>query len=210
MKVLVLSDIQNYEEYARMAFDLEKPDLVLDCGDHSRISNLFDLVPHFYIHGNHEPNEIGLDSDSLPLPHKIQTGNYYFFKKDSDVLRFSGLDGHYSSRGVKNSIKSSDIEALTAIGADSLDVFLLHESPLNVKKEEKGIFFATKIIEELERIRPKITYAGHVGVYSEKKTPGGVSIITLDNLTRGYCVLDFSNKNLTNIRRYFNFRKVKF
>lgn len=55
MKILILTDIHKDFTAAISSYDLEKPDIVLDCGDHHEIKNLFDKTPNFYIYGNHEP-----------------------------------------------------------------------------------------------------------------------------------------------------------
>ena len=69
MKILTLTDIHQNEEAARAAWAMESPDLVLDCGDHNQLANLFGTTPHFYIRGNHEPRVIShKTNDALYRP----------------------------------------------------------------------------------------------------------------------------------------------
>ena len=53
---------------------VEEPDLVLDCGDHDQVINLFADCPHFYIRGNHEPEVISCIKGDDRLPMYIPNG----------------------------------------------------------------------------------------------------------------------------------------
>ncbi|MDO8563529.1 MAG: metallophosphoesterase [Nanoarchaeota archaeon] len=195
MKVLLVTDIHNDDEAARSAYAVEKPDFVLDCGDHVRIQNLFEFTPHLYIEGNHEPRIITATSESMPLPTKILPAKMYELTKDGQNLRVGGLDGNYSSANESNlSVDKFSLDKLRMFHPFSLDVLLLHESPFNVNStDSRTMKLAEEVREEIDRIRPKFVFSGHTGLYSVMKTPEKVNLVTLDDMHKGYGLLTLSN-----------------
>lgn len=190
MKVLIVTDIHNDEVAAEVAVELERPDLVLDCGDHSRIRSLFSCVPHFYILGNHVPSDIILTKEDLLFPMKILPGIVHTFSDGEDSIRFSGIDGNYSSRGSPFSVKDSDVDLLKQIPEGSLDVFLTHESPLHIYHNRCGEQkLAEQVVNEINRIGPKYVFAGHYNKYRTIETSGGIKVVDLDAMGKGYHVL---------------------
>jgi predicted phosphodiesterase len=191
MKILAISDIHNQETAAEVACSTEKPDLVLDCGDRDRLKNISGLVPHYYVRGNHEPSQVYFKDDEYPLPHKIDPRQIYTFFCKGQEIRFSGLGGNYSVKEPLYAISERDVGFLKKMGPNSLDILLLHESPFNYSPViGKSKEVAKSILEEIDRICPKLVISGHIGKYMEKNTLGGVPIYSLDDIGVGYGLLN--------------------
>lgn len=191
IKAVVLTDIHDAYAVARRAVSEEGPGLVLDCGDHDEISNLFGFVPHLYVFGNHAPDVISVPSGGLPFPIHLSAGRIYDFDLYDEHLRVAGLGGNYSKRRPRNAVRLCDVEDLAHIPRGAVDVLLTHESPLNVSQTEYSRSLAPKVLEEIDRIKPKFVFAGHAGFYKIKETPGGVPIVDLEAVEKGYGVLTF-------------------
>lgn len=214
MKILVVSDIHSDYIAAESAAITEKPDLVLDCGDHNEIKNFFGTAPHLFIYGNHEPLNFSLPLDGLPFPVKIPSGCVVTVKDKNYDVRIAGIDGNYSNITNPFSLKESDIELLGKIPDESVDIFLTHESPLLLKSDSNYYGLAQRVIEEIDRIQPKMFFSGHLGKYMDLiktsqgmqrlKTPGGVQNIILDDLKKGYCLVDGETYRIT--RKMVRFR----
>ena len=194
MKILIVSDIHSDYTAAQSAYSVESPDFVLDCGDHEEIKNIFQSTQHFYIHGNHEPSVINI-FNNLPLPNKISSGQIIVLNNGTANVRVAGLDGNYADPEKSYSIKKEDIERLRVIKRGSLDIFLTHESPLLVPKNSSYKDLAEEVVEEIDRIAPKYLFSGHFGRYTELKTKKKVSNMVLDEMSKGYCVLDVGKGN---------------
>ena len=202
MKILVLTDIHSDFSFAKKAYLSENPDLVLDCGDHSSIHNLFGKIPHFYIFGNHEPLTLKVNP-SVPSPIKIHTGQIIQFNHFGEVIKFSGVDGNYSSKQGQIKVDENSLNSLKKIERGSLDILLLHESPLNVSNSSFNHIVANKILEQIYRINPPFVLSGHSGNYSFVETQNGPNIITLENIDKGYGVLEYNFSKLTFNRKSF-------
>lgn len=192
MKILILTDMHSDLEPAKIAYSIENPDLVLDCGDHEKLINISQLTPHYFISGNHEPSSIVLNSEGYPLPHSMINGVKYFFSNGEDKIVFTGIGGNYSNKPNENHINYSDIKLLSSIEKNSIDILLFHESPLNAIKND----LAKKVLDEIKRIGPKFVFSGHTGVYSHKKIEGtggnnkDIQFFNLDDIAKGYGVLE--------------------
>ena len=195
MKGLVLTDIHGDEEIARTHVSLENPDFVLDCGDHESIRNLFGSIPHFYVQGNHEPEEIVYEIEvNRLLPNIIYPGQVITLKKGDHKISFSGIGGNYSAKGRKGNVENLAIDMLSNIPSNSLDILLVHESPLDVEQRILEKSGALNVLREMERIEPKYVFAGHVGVYEKQTTANGVRIYRLPDVLHGYGILNVSDK----------------
>ena len=204
MKTLIITDIHEDYEAAQNAWNTEKPDLILDCGDHSDVKNLFELTPHYFIHGNHEPNSIELDVNEFPIPNKILSGVIYTFKNNFTSLNVTGIGGNYSHSQKEYSVNQNDIERLKKINCGSLDVILLHESPLNLTPNREEHKLANEILQEIIRIQPSFIFSGHTHIYQENiiKTKGKeLRLINLPDMAYGYGVLEKEKDQ-------FSFRRV--
>lgn len=190
MKILLVSDIHSDYNAARSLLHLVNPDFVLDCGDHKEIKNLFELTPHFYIHGNHEPSQVESSEDGMPLPFKIPPGQIVVLRKDGLSIRVAGLDGNYSSQDKPYSVKPYDVERLKRIPQKGIDLFLTHESPLLVKRNSSHFALAREVVSEIDRIQPKYVVSGHYKYSNSVKTPNEIPNTVLDPIVKGYCVLD--------------------
>ncbi len=198
MKGLVLTDIHEDEETARIYVDSEKPDFVLDCGDHERIRNLFGTIPHFYIQGNHEPDKIIYEViEGRPLPNLIYPGQVITLKVGSDQFSFSGIGGNYSARGGKGNVEKFAIDMLSNIPSTGLDVLLVHESPLDVESTIAERSGALNVLNEIKRIEPICMFAGHVGTYQKQKTDSGIIVYRLPDVLKGYGLLFISNDEIS-------------
>lgn len=198
MKVLVVTDIHDDEVAARSAFEVEKPDFVLDCGDHKHIKNIFEFAPHLYVFGNHEPPEILVDNQDMPLPFRIPIATRIVLREGANLLNVGGVGGNYSFDESFYSITEKRVKGLESFSPRSLDVVLLHESPLNVLNfgGRKYAPLATRVVEEIDRIKPKFVFAGHAGEYKVDSTPGKVKIVTLDEMRKGYGILSVEGNDL--------------
>lgn len=201
MKVLILTDIHEDYTAAISAHEVERPDIVLDCGDHHEIKNLFGHTPHFYIYGNHEPENVSLDN--LCSPTKIIGGTIYEFKRDNNRISFAGLDGNYSHSFSLFTVGEKEIGGLKNILVSKLDILLVHESPLNANP---SIEYAQQVVREIDRIRPKFVFAGHTGEYSEKLTPEEIKIISLEEIAKGYGLLDLTGNDFRFQRKIARYR----
>lgn len=205
MKVLLVTDIHNDDQAAKSAYQVEKPDFVLDCGDHARMQNLFEFTPHFYIKGNHEPKIVNVPSDSMPLPTKILPATMYVLSKGGQNIKVGGLDGNYSSSNEDNlSVDNEALNQLRRFHPFSLDVLLLHESPLNLlspdshnSSDSRIVKLAEEVRDEIDRIKPKFVFAGHTGLYSVSRDIQGVNLVTLDDMHKGYGVLSLVDNEFT-------------
>lgn len=197
LKILAISDIHSNDIAAQSSWMTENPDLILDCGDHSEIKNLFEITPHLYINGNHEPNIININSNSFPLPFKIPVGTIIKYEKEGIKVRIAGLDGNYSNsrEGYDHNhgynVNETQLHLLKLIPEDSVDIFLTHESPLNVPENSKHKSLAHKVLSEIERINPKLILSGH---YTPNppilKTPKEITNIFLGEISRGYYIIN--------------------
>ncbi len=194
MKILLLSDIHQDYFSAENAGLVENPDLVLDCGDHHELMTLFELTPHYFVHGNHEPFNITLNEEGFPLPYKIDSNVIYTFKKGKISLNFAGIGGNYSSRLEDKSVNDSDVIKLNRFAPGSINVLLLHESPLNVSHSQGGYNLAQKVIKEIKRIKPEYVFSGHSGRFS-KRDLGPIKFINLDDIAQGYGRLESTQES---------------
>ena len=201
LKVLVVTDIHNDFDAARSAYHQVSPDLVLDGGDHSELANIFESTPHFHISGNHEPLYSFLEPGSFPLPNKINAGQYIFFAKGEDKIRFSGIDGNYSGRKQWGSVGGRELWGLRRFKPGELDVLMTHESPLGLDDKIMRESIAPRILEEIYRIKPKYVFSGHVG-RPEIQEREGITFVTLDSMSKGYGILSIDGAN-------FSFSPVK-
>lgn len=194
MKILVITDIHQNYDAARAACYIESPDLVLDCGDHEQIINLFGSVPHFYIRGNHEPRIITFKKeDNFPI--SIPNGDIIKFMNDKESITFSGIDGNYSARQTIYQVNPLVLDHLKEIEPGSIDIFLLHESPLNVNKNSKGYPLAVRVIAEIDRLQPKLILSGHTNIFSEHTIKHNVMFVNLDDMCNGYVIIIVQGRN---------------
>jgi predicted phosphodiesterase len=205
MKILMVSDIHSDYGAAKSAYLVEKPNFVLDCGDHQNIFNLFEFTPHLYIYGNHEPKAVKVGGDDMPLPTNVAPGLIFNLSKDENEIRVAGIGGNYTAHKSPFSVTRKSLENLSYLGPNSLDILLLHESPLNVSAKADKL--AEEMIKEIDRIRPKFVFSGHTGIYSENLTPGETKIVNLEDMHKGYGVVNFSDKNLNFERKRAYFTK---
>ena len=201
MKVLLISDIHSDYNAAISAYCVSKPDFVLDCGDHHEIKNLFEFTPHFYIHGNHEPSKIFTPEDDLPLPNKLFTGQIIILRKNNLEVSITGLDGNYTDPFNEYAVNDFELSRLSKIKQGELDILLAHESPLLVDSESKYYQLSREVIEEIDRIKPKYVFSGHTNHYSSIYTPDKISNVVLDDMSKGYCVLNISDEKIFNLER---------
>lgn len=211
MKGVVLTDIHQHSAAAQNIFDLEKPDFILDCGDHEDMGSLAGLTPHFYVLGNHEPRIIRTRVGEGILPTCINPGQVLelMSSESGPRLRVAGIGGNYSTKPHITDTEYGafvDRKALTAlqlIRPEEIDVLLLHESPLNNLGKGKDLeALADEVTREIDRIRPQYVFAGHRGTYGRDFTPGNkIPIYTLDDAAQGYMVLTVSQDSLVDVKR---------
>lgn len=205
LKLLAISDIHSDYLAAETAYRAEKPDFVLDCGDHTELRNLFELTPHFYVNGNHEPLKITTEPNGLLLPFKIPPGVVINLKKDDLVVRIAGIDGNYSSNKDGYRVTEEALESLRSIPDKGIDILLTHESPLLVALGSKHLSLAQRVIAEIDRIRPKLVLSGHYNRFMDNlETPCGVRNIVLGEMGKGYCLIN--GENFTYSRRICRFK----
>lgn len=215
MKILVVADIHNDYIAAKTAWEVQKPDYVLDCGDHSKIKNIFELTPHLYIYGNHEPREVMVPDDGMPLPFKIDNGivlklpvvdfpmrTKSFIKGKS--IQIAGLDGNYSFNNHDGyNVTQRSVDYLKLIPEGGIDILLTHECPLLVPDDSNHKCLANQVVREIDRIKPKIVFSGHAGRYLDLLTPGDIRNIVLEDMAKGYSVLDSSDFSVKRERARF-------
>lgn len=201
MKILAITDIHKDYEAARVAGNTELPDLVLDCGDHDQVINLFGKCPHFYIRGNHEPDIITCAKENLPLPNYIPNGTVLEFSDGENVITFAGIDGNYGSRQGTPHVNPYVLPFLKQIDPQLIDVVLLHESPFNVAKTSRSYDVAQQVIAEIERLQPKLVLSGHTNKFSEHVTEKNVKFINLPDMSCGYLIITVEGGNLTYERK---------
>jgi predicted phosphodiesterase len=209
MKILVLTDIHEDYDAARNAWSIHKPDLVLDCGDHKKIENLFELTPHYYIQGNHEPNQIFIRANDFPMPNEMVSGTIYTFEDELTYLNFSGIGGNYTNTPKSQNVNEEDLENLQRINGGSLDVLLLHESPFNVLPNRGGYELTKKIIHEIKRIKPKFVFSGHTNLYKEnslEERDNSTKVINLSDIAHGYGILEKEGNSINFQRVIFRYR----
>lgn len=197
MKLLLLTDIHADFLAAENACRAEKPDFVLDCGDHKEIRNISELVPHLYVRGNHEPFEVCVNNDGYPLPFEIKAGVVAVLKKGELEVKVAGIGGNYTNPGRPNRVEEYSVEALKSIPENGADIFLTHESPLLVGNDSNHRVLAQRVIAEIDRIKPKLVFSGHYTRFNNRiRTPGEVCNIVLDDVGRGYCLVDGDSFNV--------------
>ncbi len=188
----MVSDIHSDYNAARASYYSQNPDYVLDCGDHTDLKNLFEFAPHFYINGNHEPDEILVPEDQMPLPHRISPGQTIVLdssSKDYNV-RVAGLEGNYTDPSKDYAVTLKNIEKLEGIEEGDLDILLTHESPVLARRNPKYKHMAERVIKQIDRIKPKFVFSGHMNRFDDTLfTPGEIQNIVLEDMVKGYCVL---------------------
>lgn len=192
IKILILTDIHSDYDAARIACESNNPDLVLDCGDHTDLVNVSGLISHYFVHGNHEPDKIILDSRGYPLPNKISGDQIYHFKRGKLKIRFSGIGGNYSSRAEEKHVNEKDLINLRSMPT-GLEVLLFHESPFNISEESNQFPLAQRVIGEIKRIHPIFVFSGHTGIYSESIVDEKTRVINLMDAGKGYAVLELTD-----------------
>ena len=159
MKILMVSDIHSDYNAARASYSSQNPDYVLDCGDHTDLKNLFEFVPHFYINGNHEPDEILVPEDQMPLPSRISPGQTIVLRdpnpSKNHKVRVAGLDGNYTDPSKDYAVTIENIEKLERIEEGDLDILMTHEAPLLARKNPRYKHMAERVINQIDRIKPK-------------------------------------------------------
>lgn len=190
MKILVITDIHKDYTAAQSAYLVESPDIVLDCGDHDQVINLFQDCPHFYIRGNHEPEVISYTKEHEPLPLYIPNGSVIQFSMGPDSITFSGIDGNYGTRQGALQISEHSLHYLKALKPKTVALLLLHESPLNVAKDSRAYPMAMQMLNEIERLQPKLVFSGHSNRFSEQKSAKSqTTYINLLDMSSGYLII---------------------
>ncbi|MAG61448.1 hypothetical protein CMI43_01350 [Candidatus Pacearchaeota archaeon] len=195
MKILMVSDIHSDYNAAISSYHSENSkddplDYVLDCGDHTDIKNLFEFVPHYYINGNHEPDEILVPEDQMPLPYRISPGQTIVLPSKNHKVRVAGLDGNYTDPSKDYAVTNENIEKLERIEEGDLDILLTHESPVLARKNLQYKHMAEKVIRQIDRIKPKFVFSGHMNRFDDTLfTPGEIQNIVLEDMVKGYGVL---------------------
>jgi predicted phosphodiesterase len=190
MKILLVTDIHSDYAAATSAYVKENPDLVLDCGDHEEMKNLFDFTPHYFVHGNHEPKEINLERDQMPMPHKIDSNVVYKFRDENFNVTFSGIGGNYSKKEEEKSVNGKDLHNLMKMPR-GLDILLLHESPFNVEENKPFYDLSRQIIKQIKRISPKFVFSGHTGIPDDFYFKEKIRMVNLEDMGKGYATLEF-------------------
>jgi Icc-related predicted phosphoesterase len=207
MKILAITDIHQIYDAARAAWMIESPDLILDCGDHDQIMNLFGSTPHFYIRGNHEPRKISLIKDNDSLPTSIPNGDIIKFTHDEESITFSGIDGNYGAKQTIYQVNPLIVDHLKEHDPRTIDILLLHESPLNVNKNSRAYQFALQVIAEIDRLQPKLVLSGHTNIFSEYISSQKVKFVNFDDMCNGYLVIVVEGNHLTYERKRAFFGK---
>lgn len=192
MKALLVSDIHEHNYAARSVFEIVKPDIVLDCGDHEKIENLFGYTPHLYIYGNHEPKEIDFNCNNLPMPHYLAPGSIFNLNKGEESLRVAGISGTYSIKS-PYIVNTDSLDFLSQIPKEGIDVLLTHESPLLVSNNSSEKRLAKEIIKQICRIEPRYVFSGHLHQFKELSDNKDTKHISLDQISKGYAILDTQN-----------------
>lgn len=203
MKNLVITDIHQNYDAALSAGTIESPDIVLDCGDHEEVINIFGSTPHFYIRGNHEPSIVSFNKGDYPLPTSIPIGTMMQFTYENDTVTFSGIDGNYGAKQTIFQVNENVLQQLRKIEPNTIDIMLLHESPFNVSKSSRGYNLAAEVLKELDRLQPQLVFSGHSNMFLEQLSPRKVKFITLDDMCNGYGALVKKGNNLTFERKRF-------
>lgn len=196
MKILAVTDIHQNYEAARAAWMIESPDLVLDCGDHDQILNLFGSTPHFYIRGNHEPRNISLRKDGHALPTSIPNGDIITFTHTEESVTFSGIDGNYGAKQAVYQVNPLIVDQFKEHASRTIDILLLHESPLNVNKHSRAYQLALQVIAEIDRLQPKLVLSGHTNIFSEYISSQKVKFVNFDDMCNGYLVINVEGEHL--------------
>lgn len=196
MKILAITDIHQNDDAARSAAQIESPDLVLDCGDHEQLMNLFGSTPHLYIRGNHEPLVIAFRKEDYPLPIAIPNGDIIEFTHGAQKIAITGIDGNYGTKDTVYQVNPRVVNQLKKIDPGVIDILLLHESPLNVNKSSRDYPLARLVLEEIHRLRPKLVLSGHTGRFSELTTDQNVKFVNLDDMNNGYATIAVQGPSL--------------
>lgn len=209
MKILAITDIHADYAAARSAGYIESPDLVLDCGDHEQLINIFGATSHFYIRGNHEPRSISFKKGDDPLPTSIPNGEIVTFTHAENKVTLSGIDGNYSSKQTVYQVNPKILNQLRDLNPKSIDIMLLHESPLNVPKSSREYNLAMQIMAEIDRLQPKLVISGHTNIFSEYISDKSVKFVNLDDMCNGYGLIVIQGENLTFERKRAFFTPLK-
>jgi len=195
MKILLVSDIHSDYLPARVAGQTINPDFVLDCGDHTEMKNLFEFAPHYFIRGNHEPDMIYLPIDQMPLPHRISPGEQLILGGEDYEIKVAGLEGNYADPSKDHAVTIDNIDRLKCIPENGLDIILTHESPVIATEDHRHKNIANRLLYEIDRIKPKYVFSGHSNNFDDSlRTPDGVQNIVLDDMAKGYCVLNINKE----------------
>lgn len=171
--VLVVTDIHENEEQVHELIELYKPSYVLDCGDHQDHGYDFYTskeIPWYFIHGNHENNEMlqGLKTGS------IQPENLYYIPNGELVpvgsINFTGMGGNFSGKSYSGKkkpkplhITPSDVSKLKNMPRKkSIDMLLLHESGKELW-EDTNFSYGQEVCSEVINAFPnlQLVVSGH-------------------------------------------------
>ena len=67
--------------------------------------------------------------------------------------------------------------------------------------ESKHFSLANKVIKEIKRIQPKYVFSGHTNHYLDRSISDEIHNVVLDDMSKGYCILDISDEKNFNLER---------
>lgn len=195
MKILLVSDIHQNTDVVKTIHDLEEPDLVLDCGDHSNLKNMVGLTPHYYVEGNHEPRKayVNLIDGQLPIP--MLPGQIIDFTKKKERIKVLGIGGNYSTKSKSSEeernkrVTLEDLSELEKVPERSIDIILAHQSPKSLEDN-----LSQQILDQIERIRPKYVFSGHFNIPNQEKRDE-TWWVNLPDVCRGYGLLNIDGQD---------------
>ncbi len=222
-KFLIITDIHQYEKNVLELINKYKPDVVLDCGDHTTDKSFYTKksIPWYFIYGNHENSEIISKLSNKEI--KIKNLNLILPGEIVNIngINITGFGGNYSPKTFlgKNKkttnpfhIRKEDFKKIKNLQNKKLvDILLMHESGKQLWSDTE-YNFGQKIHDEVIALFPNVqkVISGHYHVPNKKgfknlnnkkirteislNTPENYSHILLESKNKKLNILQYSNK----------------
>ncbi len=202
MKILVTSDIHASPNCIEILKSIKNVNCILNCGD---LQSYFDsVIPHYFIHGNHENFDLieTMDKGYLKfnnLKHikngeRINICNDKLSQSNITVLGFGGnySPSRYTHRKdyLKGDRRRHFVEdEFKEACKHKCDILLTHEAPLGLLSKSGRDVGQPLINKLIKRVKPIISFSGHHHTYKVNKLDNTI-LVSVPRITEGYILLD--------------------
>ncbi len=170
----MVTDIHSDEDFVDYFINKYRPDVVLDCGDHTEDESFYSSkkIPWYFVNGNHENNKI---IEEMRFGYR-KINNLYLINP-GDVVNINGVNiagfgGNFSDKVFYNKgkkkknpllkITKEDVNAMGRINNKLVDILLMHESSKELW-EGTGFNYGQEVNSKIVKMFSNLKYvfSGH-------------------------------------------------